>query len=546
MDAQVSESFVRQVIGDSRKDDGAFYSDHPDAEHWMTRAHDLALAGYALLCPRSVHYGEREVFDRVRRAIGFQKRSQNPTGLVNLESTNWDSAPDTAFTLLHLIPHHIVADREQATGNEQAGVIADELGEYIVSAAQGIVGRGFHTANHRWVVASALAMAMQQFPEIDAKAYMESILAENIDMNADGEYTERSTGIYNAVCDRALRYLADVLGKPEYLDLVRRNLNMMVHLLHDDWTVVTGLSVRDDHGQRVVPSFMADSFYDMARRDGNGEWATIADELVSRADDLTWLMQPFMFNPEYAEDDLVRSPVRREYSVHFPMAQIWRVRRGELSATAATGTTTAFEMKYGEAHLKALKVCGSYFGIAQFKGETYGPSDDGIEMTFRTEENRRPSYDLPLGFPAPFGVFNEVAKERETWDLDPFTVTLGITEAEHGFDLAVKTVDGFDGVPFQIEFCFGGPGYWETTETALEVQNGQTAILKAGTGAFRCGMDAISLSPGSMEHKTWHMRGNEHEPDVFRVLLTYRAPVDAHVHVRCGKWSLADSNIIQE
>ena len=544
LDDQVRRSFRRQVLDGSRPDDGAFYSDHPDVEHWMTAAHDTSLAGYALLCEDSVHFDDDALLDRVLRAIAYQRRCQNPTGLVDLQSTNWDSAPDTAFTLLHLLPLLAVADRQSEADMGKAKVIADELSDYVLPAAKGIIGRGFHTANHRWVVAAALAMSMNRFPEVQAGEYLENILAETIDMNADGEYTERSTGIYNAVCDRSLRYLADALGKPEYLDYVRRNLNMMVRLLHDDWTVVTGLSVRDDHGQRVVPSFMADSFYDMARRDGNGVWATVADELIDRADDLTWLMQPFMLNPDYREESVERLPVPGEFVAGFPTARIWRVRRGKLSATAAAGTTTAFELKYGEAHLKAVKVCGSYFGIAQFSGETYREVDGGVEMTHVTAAHRRPSYDLPLGRPVPWGTFNDVAAERDTWPLEPFTVTLGVREAKGGFDVSVRTEGGVARVPFQIEFCFDGPGHWETSDCAVEAANGQTAILKAGTGTFRRGLDAISISPGAAAHRAWHMRGNEPEPGVFRALLTYRSPVDAVVHVRYGDWSVADSAII--
>ena len=49
---------------------------------------------------------------------------------------------------------------------------------------------------------------MTLFPEVEAGAYVERILAETVDINEDGEYTERSTGVYNAVCNRSLRFIS--------------------------------------------------------------------------------------------------------------------------------------------------------------------------------------------------------------------------------------------------------------------------------------------------------------------------------------------------
>jgi hypothetical protein len=65
---------------------------------------------------------------------------------------------------------------------------------------------------------------MTPFPDVAARDYVDSILAETIDINDDGEFTERSTGIYNAVCDRGLRFMADNLNRPGLLDDVRKNL----------------------------------------------------------------------------------------------------------------------------------------------------------------------------------------------------------------------------------------------------------------------------------------------------------------------------------
>ena len=109
---------------------------------------------------------------------------------------------------------------------------------------------GCHTPNHRWVITAALALLYQIFemPELVARA--DEWLAEGMDITADGEWTERSNGIYNHVSDIALYYTATLLGRPELLEYVRRNLRMMMYLVHPSGEVVTDYSGRQDFGQR--------------------------------------------------------------------------------------------------------------------------------------------------------------------------------------------------------------------------------------------------------------------------------------------------------
>ncbi len=532
LEHQVRTSFRRQILDIGRPDDGAFVSRHPDVEHWMTVSHDLSAALFAFLADESALAGDDELFERILRAISYQRRCQHRSGLIDLESTNWESPPDTAFTLLHLIPPLRMARSAAENGDRRAMVISRELGEYVRTAAHGIVGRGFHTANHRWVVTAALGMARRLFSDLQAEEYIDTLLAEGIDMSPDGEYTERSTGIYNAVCNRSLRYMADSLERPDLLDYVRRNLDMMTHFSHADGTTVTTFSVRDDKGRRVVPHYAADSFFDMAQRDGNPEWAAVADMLVKDAPDLTWAMEPFMTHAEYRTHRVEPGRIRDDFSLVYPAGRIWRVRRGELSATAAAGMDFPFELKFGSAHLRAVRVAGTSFGIAVFRGETFEETERGVRMTHRAEGRGRPGYDLPLGRPVPWGTFEEAAREREVWQQDPFVTTLTVEEVDGGFDLHVRTEGGMPRVPWQFECCFDGPGRWETRDAVTDAENGQTGLLKNGFGVFRVGDEALAVGPGAAVHRSWRMRGSDPLDDAFRVLVTMRSPVERTLRVR--------------
>jgi hypothetical protein len=378
--------------------------------------------------------------------------------------------------------------------------------------------------------------------------YVESILAETVDINDDGQYTERSSGGYDAVCNRSLRYMADYMKKPELLDPVRKNLDLLTHLLHPDGTIFTGQSRRQDRDTRTVPAGVADSFYDMARRDGNGVWASVADMLFERgnAAGSVWLLHPFLMRPEYREDTLEREPIPDNYRKTYPVAGLWRVRRGALSATAAVETKSAFAVRYGEASLEAVKISGTYGGTAKFRADEFKVAGDGVELMHHAGQGGLHAYELPLGRPVPYGTFGDARKERESWAPPLMNQVLKITEVKNGFDLHLRTEGGLDRVPFQVEFCFDGPGEWETDGQVARVTGGQTAILKSGYGVFRRGSDAIRIGPGEAAHRMWEMRDTQIDTERFRVLVTLETPVDRIIEIRYGTWSPATGGMAGE
>lgn len=555
-------SLPHQVLDQGQWADGAFIAHGrclwevagypaPDVSN---QAHAVACAAYSFLADGSPHRGDQELFDRTARAIRFLRRAQRPTGLLDLPSTNYESPPDTAFAIQLLAPAVALA-RRVGTGDERAQRIADALGEFVRAAAEGIVGRGFHTPNHRWVICGALAQAMALHPDLDAREYVESILAEGIDCNEDGEFTERSAVVYNAVCDRSLRFLADHFHRPDLLDHVRRNLDLMLHLLHPDATAVTSISVREDRGRHIVPYSIADSFFDMAQRDGNGVWASAADTILAGefwSPDVewpfdpfvAWLFEPFVSHSEYRREKLERRPLPDRFTIVYPAARMWRVRRGLLSATAVAGHRIPFALRYGDVNLKALKLFGSYILAARFEGDEFERIDGGVRMVHRGALRKLPGYDLPLGRPVPFGRFGEAGGERKRWTQPPMDIVLDVREVTGGFDLSIRTVGGMDRILFQIECCFDGPGEWETDDQVIPVTDGQTAILKHGHGIFHRGRHGIKIGPGSIAHRVYAMRNSEPEPDSFRVLVTLETPVDHTFEVRYGAWSAATGGLV--
>ena len=141
-----------------------------------------------------------------------------------------------------------------------------------------------------------------------------------------------------------------------------------------------------------------------------------------------------------------------DYRKVYPASGVCRVRRGKLSATAATGITSPFSLKYGQVELTAVQVCGCYFGLAQFSAETLTEEDGRIVLHFpgRGRHHDGPIYYHPVGSPVSMDEYETVRYEREVTVLPPLEMSLKIEEVRGGFDLQLITSEPFDNIPIQI------------------------------------------------------------------------------------------------
>ena len=506
----------------------------------------LATMGYGYLLDGCAHQGSEELVENIRIGAEWTRRVRRPSGNYDLVTTNFDSSPDTGFIVNAIAPVVKAARMSVEGGDSGAQVIADELGEIVKAATPGMVNCGFHTPNHRWVLVSALSQAFDLYPELEGKEVIDRYLDETIDINADGEYTERSTGVYNAICNRFLRIAADLLDRPDLLDAVRRNLTLSYYLLHADGSVVTSISSRQDRGQKTIPVGLVDSYYDLARQDENGFFAACADWLFDlNPGNVPWVLHPFLEHPEWREDSLAREHLPDSYSKVYPASGMWRVRRGRASATVAKGITAPFSLTYGDVELTAVKLCASYFAVAQFQGATMEGDERGavLKDPGRGSVHDSPGYYQPIGAPVTSEEWVEVRKGRDHYGLPAFEVDLEVREVDGGFDLITRA-EAYDKVPFQIALDFVPGGELDIESGAVQGRAGEVALLKSGYATYHVGLDAISIGPGSCGHRMWDMRGSEAAPGLFRLLLTNLTPINQVVAVRYGTWSTATESIM--
>jgi hypothetical protein len=551
LDSQVDRVLATQVMDENRADWGGFVSP-ADGLVGPTNVSSVALPASTFVLPESRYYNDSEILERVLLAAAYARRVRRPSGCFDLLITNFDSAPDTGFVVQRLAPVVRLARRQAQRGNEGAGQIAAALGELISTAAAGMAAGGFHTPNHRWVLTAALAQAWDLFPELEVMDVIEAYLGEGIDINADGEYIERSTGVYNAVCNRALRFAARILERPELLEPVRRNLDLSYHLMHGDGTVITNISSRQDRGTRTVPGGLVDSYFEMAHLDGNGFYGSVAEWLYKKEDSTAgWLLCLLAENPQWQKNDLPREALPDAYAKVYPTSGLWRVRRQQLSATAAAGITAPFAVRYGETVLTAVKIASTYFATGQFVGEDFSGGEGEVFMRHRGRNQLYPEKDyvggvywLPIDEQVDAGNWRQVRGRRQTYELPALEVELHIREVEGGFDLKVQTAGGVDGVPLQIECDFASGGECELDSGVVQGTAGNAVFLKEGYATYRVGGDAIAVGPGCLAHRMWAMRNSEIDDGAFRVLITLLTPVDRVLEIRAGAWSAVEERLI--
>lgn len=78
---------------------------------------------------------------------------------------------------------------------------------------------------------------------------MDEWLRKGIDIDADGQYEERSTYIYTPLTNRCLVTIAKLIQREELLESVRKNLEMTFYYIHPNGEIATEASGRQDQFQ---------------------------------------------------------------------------------------------------------------------------------------------------------------------------------------------------------------------------------------------------------------------------------------------------------
>jgi hypothetical protein len=481
--------------------------------HYCTSAGGLLRDGAAAYFhPQSQFHASQELFERMKLAAAFLTRSQNDEGNIDLLSTNFNSPPDTGFVV-----HNVAAAAKLAQMNGDAGVLS-LVKDFLLRAGQGLSKGGIHTPNHRWCVCAALAQINDLFPDRHYVERIDQWLAEGIDIDEEGQFTERSTAGYNTVVDTALVVTAHKLNRPKLLDPVRKNLDAMAYLLHPNGEVVTEISSRQDLNTRGTMAGYWFVLRYLAIHDQNGLYASTLEPLEPAHAELARIME----YPELQKRLPATTPIPEDYEREYALSGITRIRRGRTSVTILHKDNSRWvSLRRGEAVINAVRFASAFFGKGQFVPTAYEKRSDG----FHFKQQLRGRYLQPLAdarvLPVRPDTWSAVVGKRRETQICRMVYEGCIRETARGFEISISA-HGTANVPLAVEINLREGG--EITGVTAAPHSKDAFLLKEGFAEYRMGTDVIRFGPGKCEHAWVELRGAQAKLPGPSVYLTAYTP----------------------
>lgn len=470
----------------------------------------LKTAAAAYFHPDSSWQRNPELRERIRLAAAFLDRHQTSDGNIDLLTTNFNSPPDTGFVV-----QNVATAAKLARMNDDPQLFG-LLEPFLRKAGEGMTKGGIHTPNHRWVVCAALAQLNELFPDERYVQRIDAWLAEGIDIDRHGQYSERSTAVYNAVTNTSLVIMARKLGRPELLEPVRSNLDAMVFLLHPDGEVVTEISRRQDLNTRGDMGRYWFALRTMTLADGNGRYAAMLQPLEPEHADLARLME----YPELADAPPVAEALAENFSRVYPEYGLTRIRRGRTSATILhTGQSRWISLRQGEAVISAIRFSSAFFGKGQFVPTEFEVREDGLHF----KQELIAGYYQPTDNTVGPDDWEDVRNQRRQTEINRMTHEGLIRETESGFEITFRA-SGTDGVPLAIEIALREGGEISGVEGIAGTPDAY--LLKEGQARYRVNGDQIRFGPGYAAHAYVAIRGAEAKLEGTCVYLTGFTPFE--------------------
>ena len=472
----------------------------------------------------------------IRRDLAYMERHQRPDGCFDLSSCNYASPPDTAFMVNAMLNGWWLLERCGADGLDE---IKKPMYALIDSASRGIAAGGFHTPNHRWAIAACLKCCEKITGNRALGQRADQYLREGLDINADGEFAERSAGNYNQVNDDQMIRLYLATGDKLFLEAAARNLEMMYCYFDPDGSVFTNNSTRQDRGKKVY----ADACYILyllvgylLGREDLGRMAGFIWQDCARRGAVPPGVEWLLLYPDmdgWGEQADYEPPITHVDRL-FKDSCIARIREGNWSCSLLKGKANCLYFQHGAFSLY-MTIYSNLCDRRNFLADSLEKTDNGYVMRARAAG----WYYLP---------FDEKPPTSDWWAMDnprtrqkveglPLDTTLDIVKQPDGIDLHIRTA-GVDRLPFRCEFAFLPGGYVRTEHFIQRTRPGESINVLNGTvEAAGPGGETILLRSAFGAHDVRdRMDGayplSEHH---YTVLFTAYTPVDQRISIRAAR-----------
>jgi hypothetical protein len=500
-DKKTNYFISNQVMDKNRPDHGSIEGPFIDVK--MT-VYSCCTAIAAYLNPKSNFYSSKSLLDRISLAYDFIKKYQREDGSFDYASCNFKSAPDTAFILKRLTYTYWLIEKYDSVNSMEH--IKNKLYSIIYCAANALITGGFHTPNHRWAITAGLAACSNI---IEDKSLVERCIdrmneyfIEPIDCTEDGEYSERSSGNYNAVVNTAMIMLSEELGDIKYLEYVDRNLNMMLMMIDADGTIFTENSLRQDKGRKEYGAKYFYQFLYMSQKSKNSgdKFSAAAHQIILNAiennDYSIDCLHLFMLYDWMQDIELINKGFPTQYNKYFPYSGLVRARKGNITYSLLQNENNFLFFQNNATRL-GMKIGVSYFQHRNFRADHIVHKENTYIMKFKADG----WYYMP---------FKHEPETQDWWQMDnasrellinSFTeIIVEITDINDGIDVRIKT-NGIDRIPIRVEISLPVSGKLYADNFIIETKGNNGMILKNGKFHFTKNNDNLVISGGFATHE---------------------------------------------
>jgi hypothetical protein len=514
---ELDEAFRRAVIeAADAAVDGVLATSPADVDTGHIGLYRATMQRIKLLVAAYLADGGRHTGDAalVSRAVAHAEAlagMQAASGLF-VGGDNVESPPDTAFAINDVCDTLELIRRAAAP----ALVPLDRLlGGIADAAAPAMVAGGVHTPNHRWELTAVLARLHRRRADPAVRARAESWLAEGIDLQSDGMYSERSAVYAVFVSNPSLALIGDVFDRPDLHDVVVRNLEATLGLVLPDGTVETVHSRRQDQRGElfpIAPYLVAYRRFAIERARGDLAWAAehaAAQGIIEPHTVLTeLLLDPRLAErlpdaeppaatrrTEWATSRLVVDANPSRTLVLYGGSDYPRQRR---IRSGLANNPTFLRLFAGEVVLDSVRLSRDFFGLGPFRAAEIEHDGSAVVLVERlegryyqplAEGERRADGAYDLADESRFSAAMSFA-DRQT-ETVVLRTRIAARPTADGVELEITT-DGPE-LPWALELAFRAGG---TFEGAAEISDGMVR-LDSGSARYRVGDSAVEFGPGT-------------------------------------------------
>ncbi|HEY8499062.1 MAG TPA: hypothetical protein VIL89_00455 [Clostridia bacterium] len=500
-DKKVEFFLNNQVTDNKRPDYGSLINDFLDVKPTV---YICTTAVSAYFNPKSRYHQNALICDRVSIAMDFISRFQRDDGSFDFASCNFKSAPDTAFIIKRMSYTYKLIKKYDVNGSFK--LVEDKLYRIIYSAANALISGGFHTPNHRWAIAAALAACSNIVKDDSVKQRclnrINEYFVEPVDSMDDGEYSERSSGNYNAVVNAAMIMLYEELNNAEFLEYVDKNLKFMLMMIDADGTIFTENSLRQDRGRREYAVKYFYQYLFMAHKSKNNAVAfssaahKIIKDAVERHDYSVDCLYILMVYEWMADIELGESSLPYEYNKYFPYSGLARVKKGDITYSLLKNDENFLFFQSGSVRL-GMRIVVNYFQHRYFKAEKIEHSGNSYLMKFRAGG----WYYLPFKKPPETNDWWAMDNRRRELLVNNHTeFDVEVIDVDDGIDVIIKT-SGIDRIPVRVDVSMPPGGRIYSENFVAETNDGNWMILKNGELKYVKNNTSFTISGGFYAHE---------------------------------------------